>query len=305
MANQAKVRLTRVISQAVGLVDRPANERLFLVRKSDTMADPTAESGAPTVAESPDAGAPAAVSAAPISMPAAVKDGLSQGLAAILDTISKVAEMISSATVDDAAEVPTEPLFMLDQAAGDLDALADKFIMDEEMAEVEMAAPPKPDAPADAPIVKSLAPVTKAKVKADAGPPRRQARLIAKKRLNTMKSIHKMMGDGHGTMAKGMGDMEGLMKELAGEMGAGEKAKPPVEAPEDAAKALKGIVDGALAPLLSQVAGLEAALKARPAAAAPTLPNAALPEGDIVPAPAPREQTFQEKLKAAKAACKT
>ncbi len=284
---QAKTRLTKILTQAVGLVDHPANLRPFLTLKADTSM---ADENTTTDAAAPDNGSPPDAGPKPLSMPAAVKQGLSADLAAILGKVTAVAEMISGATVDETAEIPTEPLFALDAAAADLDALADKYIMEEEtgesMGEAQMAA--------DAPAAKGLTPATKAKVKADEMP-RRQARLIAKKRATALKAIHGDMGAAH----KALGDchkaFDGVLKELSGEMAPA--AKP--DAPKT--KSVTEEVADAVAPLIAKLDGLLAANKAAPPAPAPAPHgNAAVVEGATAPVTGERPKSYRQLLADAK-----
>lgn len=221
----------------------------------------------------PDAGPPP--DAPPgLSMPAAVKDGLSQGLAAIIDQIAKVAEAIQGARADDSAEIPTEPLFALDEAAASLDALADQWIMEEEAGE-------PPPAAGDAPAQK-MAPALKAKVKADEMP-RRKMRLIAKKRHGALKAIHSAMGEAHKALGSCHKDFDGVLKELAGEA-----APPPKDEPKQ--KSVSEEVSEAIAPLLSKVLGVETSLAslmttAKSISAAPAqLPNGGHEDGAPPPA---------------------
>lgn len=320
---QAKARLTKILTQAVGIVSAAANARTFLVMKSmdpkdENKAAPAGEApvAAPAADGAPKPEAPKPETKAPLTMPQAVKDGLTQGLAAILDIVSQVAEAITSATVDDAAEIPTEPLFMLDDAAAQLDALADKFIMEEEMGEPVAGAPVdgmgEAQMAAPDPAAK-LAPATKAKVKADEMP-RRKARLIAKKRLGTMKAAHGVIGDGHAQMAKGMDQLDGLMKELAGEMappGKEEKAKPPEPKPEekkpdmDAEKVAKSIETAVVSAVEKLIGDKIASIAERVSKVEKAAPRSNAQTEEVNAATQPvREQSFKEKLEAAKAAQK-
>lgn len=141
-SGRAKSRLTDMLTQQVGIVDRAANKRTFLMQKNEGGMAGQKE---PTKKDDAGAGAdPMAVQdaapppppppgdAGPITLPTAAKQALSEGLAAILTQASDVATKIQNATIDDSAPVPPELLACIDQMSDSLDALSDGF--DPEMA---------------------------------------------------------------------------------------------------------------------------------------------------------------------------
>lgn len=295
----AKTRLTAILTQAVGLVHGPANNRPFITLKSEgnQVPDPVTEPNAAQPANE----APKPETKAPLKMPGQVKERLSAALAAHLETVMGVADMVANAEVDDAAPIPTEPLFALDDAASQLDSTADEFIMEEDaaesapesggMGEAQMAAP-------EAGATKAL----KAKVKADEMP-RRKARLIAKKRAKALGDVYKGICDTNTALSGTAKTFDGILKELAGEMA------PPKKTEEPKKKSVSEEVQEALAPLVAKLSGVEGklseietatkAIKVAPA----QLPNGAREEGSAPPAADGQpEMSFQQRLAAAKKA---
>lgn len=296
----AKTRLTKILTQAVGLVHGPANNRPFITLKSEAtqVPDPVTEpNAAPPAAEAPKPEAKA-----PLQMPGQVKERLSAALAAHLESVMGVADMVASAEVDDAAPIPTEPLFALDEAAAQLDATADEFIMEEDASEP----PPESGGMGEAQmsgadVAKTMmAQATKAKVKADEMP-RRKARLIAKKRAKALGDVYKGICDTNTALSGTAKTFDGILKELAGEMA------PPKKTEEPKKKSVSEEVAEALAPLVAKLSGVEGklseietatkAIKVAPA----QLPNGAREEGSAPPAnDGQPEMTFKQRLAAAK-----
>lgn len=133
-ARRAKARLSGMLTEAVGIVDKAANGEEFLVVKRAEMGDAAgAETGVQKTAKAEgDAGAAAAATdvatagsgaaqaqKAPMKLPAAAKEAMLTGLSGALEKLSAVADMVNGAEVDDAAPVPPE----LGQALGEVAAI--------------------------------------------------------------------------------------------------------------------------------------------------------------------------------------
>ncbi len=139
---RAKARLSGMLTETVGIVDRAANAETFLVvkRADDMVVEAGAGKGAQkTVKAEGDAGAAAAATdpgataggaaaaaaagtqaqKAPMKLPAAAKEAMLTGLSGALEKLSAVADMVNGAEVDDAAPVPAE----LGQALGEVAAI--------------------------------------------------------------------------------------------------------------------------------------------------------------------------------------
>lgn len=246
----AKNRLTDMLTIAVGIVDRAANERTFLVVKRDDMdksktnkADgdapppttPPAEEGAAATAP------PAEPAAKSIKLPAAAKQALVDGFMAIFQQLAPVAELINGAEVDDAAPIPAEIVQAIEDAADALDELAERTMP---AAPVEQSAgadaatatpPPADDEPTE--------PAAKAVMKA--------GRRIAKGRLEQLQGAHELHGKAHELMGS-------LLKDLT-MGGARVGATPPAAAAKPAddetvAKAVEVAVAKALTPVIGPLA---------------------------------------------------
>lgn len=131
-----------MLTEAVGIVDRAANDETFLVVKRANMgkaaqqADKTktakdAVGDADATAATTDGGAAdgstasaapaggAEMAKAPLKLPAAAKESMLSGLSGALEKLSAVADMVNTAEVGDAAAVPPE----IGQALGDVAAI--------------------------------------------------------------------------------------------------------------------------------------------------------------------------------------
>jgi hypothetical protein len=104
-----------MLTTAVGLVDRAANEETFLVVKA---ASPMTT--ATTKADGDDAPG--------LKLPADAKQSLTDGLTEALEKLSALAQQVMACTVDDTAECPPELATQIDELADDLDDLADEFM---------------------------------------------------------------------------------------------------------------------------------------------------------------------------------
>ena len=144
MANRkAKAQLKDIIVGEVSLVDRPANEAPFLVKK--------AEGDAPAPAPAPAAAGEqaAAEEKADPMIGTDVKQPLIDELGACLEALSGLAATISETQTQDGAGVPPEFTEMIRNEGARLTALADKFApaAPPEEAPKEPAAPAAPDGP--------------------------------------------------------------------------------------------------------------------------------------------------------------
>lgn len=322
----AKFRLTQMLTVAVGLVDRAANERTFLVVKRNsgmdtngTQATTKDQGTAPVTNADPAAPPPAAPAAPPdapaadaIKLPAAAKQALTDGLTAIFQKLAPIAELIQSAAVDEAAAVPPELCAALDEGADALDMLADQFAPTTAM---DMAAPPAP-APAAAPAPAPGA-TTEPAAKDETGAPapaadavaksaepttpvQKAGRRIAKARLEQLQAAHDLHGKAHELMGS-------IVKDLSS--GTAPKAKPPApgatpapaaepttkDVGEAVTKAVEGAVEKALEPLLAPLGSLVETLKSSAATTALErmrkavgTGNAAPNDGPPPPPPAPK-----------------
>lgn len=284
----AKARLVNMLPQQVGIVDRAANERQFLIQKNeDGMSGPSDvkkdEGAAPPPATVQDAAPPpppAAPAAAAISLPAAAKQALSEGLAALLTQASEIATMIQGATVDDAAPVPGDLLAKIDQMSDALDVLADGYDPEMAMAMKSFGDNYKADANAgggdgsatpqkDPPplgtnyVEKGAAAGTPpADVKPAApgdGPPmpRKTRKLIAKGRMSKL-------DEAYGTIGKGADMLKAVMAELKGEdkgpPGASVNPAPPKQqATEKSASGPQVVID--MAPIAKMLEPLVATVR--------------------------------------------
>jgi hypothetical protein len=298
---QAKVRLTKILTQAVGIVDRPANQRPFITLKSEAGVagmDNGAGGSAPEAA-TPDRGSPDAPAATPLSMPKAVKAELSQALTSALDCLSKIAEQVSSSTEDDAAPVPVPLLEGLDQCADTLDMLADKWIGEggpSSMGEATLAAPDAAQ-----------------KAAADKPEPKpgdgRKMRLLAKKRMAVLDGAHKAIVAGHEGIGTGVAQMAALMAELSGEKIPVQVDKPvddtnaapnggAVEKKTDLDEVKKAVTD-ALAPFVAALAATEKSLSDARASIG-QLPNSPVNEGNRGAQSGEKTKTYKQMLADAK-----
>lgn len=298
----------------MGIVDRPANKETFITLKSEGGVPDEAsgvDQGAGGTTPAPDAapvqGSPADGGAKPLSMPQAVKDALTQGMQSCLNVLSGVAEAVAASTVDDTAQAPVDLFMRLDEAADQLDALADQYANDGApggMGEALLSANV------------TTTPVEGEAQKSDKTPKMvsgRKARLIAKKRFGVLADVHKAIKAGHDGIGEAMKSMDGMMQELSGETPdnkskgspkAPEKTDaPPADAnssPNDE-KSMKAFADIANTAVTAALGPFMALLTATSKAVASTgqLPNASVVEGDTGgPPPKAREPSYKEKLEA-------
>lgn len=110
---RAQHRLRDMLTTAVGMVDRAANEQRFLVVKS--------LDGADTMTKKAD-GTDGA-----LRLPADAKQSLTDGLTETLEKLSAIAQQVQACVVDESAECPPELANSIDELADDLDELADEF----------------------------------------------------------------------------------------------------------------------------------------------------------------------------------
>jgi hypothetical protein len=104
-----------MLTTAVGIVDRAANEEVFLVVKSRDGASMA------TAAKGDDA------QQGTLRLPADAKQSLTDGLTDVLEKLSALAQQVYDCEVDETAECPPELASAVDDLADDLDDLADEF----------------------------------------------------------------------------------------------------------------------------------------------------------------------------------
>lgn len=165
-----------MVVHEVSLVDRPANERPFVVVKADSMKTKKTDTTTPAIkTEGAAAPPPAAAPAAPPAVDAAkdaaaaapeaeqkaelvlspeLKQALVDALSTCVETISAMGTMVADAKTEEGAPVPPNLGEMLRTAAAELISVADQYTpaVPSAPAETEMAAAPAtPDAaPAEA-----------------------------------------------------------------------------------------------------------------------------------------------------------
>ncbi len=234
-----------MLTIAVGLVDKPANERPFLMMKKEETMPPSEIKKDETAGGS---AAPAAATTAGLKMPAAAKQAFTDGIAAALEQLAGIAQIVQSAEVDETAPPPTQLAGSVDETADMLDEIADQFMPEENVAESYDAAkkPPAPP-PGDPAVAAPPPPVEKTDVqkaahaKAEKRAIRKAARRMSKGRVATLQSAHAMQGQAHELVGNLIKDIVGGNEMMAAPppeekaAAAPPPPPPPVEKVDDAA----------------------------------------------------------------------
>jgi hypothetical protein len=130
-SRKAKARLTNMTVGAVGLVDKPANLRPFVVTKADTApADTAPGAAAPAAGQSAEAAKDATTETAPAAKAELVfspeaKQAALEAVGVCLEELSAIATMIADAKTQDGAPVPAELGQLLMGVADRLEAAAE------------------------------------------------------------------------------------------------------------------------------------------------------------------------------------
>lgn len=108
-----------MITQAVGIVDSPANMRKFLLLKRDqsTMGKKNQSQDQPT--------------AKAMSLPSEARDAMIESVADSLEKLVGIVQVLKESTVDDGAQIPEELPRMIKDAADSLSKAAQRFLGEE------------------------------------------------------------------------------------------------------------------------------------------------------------------------------